>query len=90
MVSQKQPTEQAMERARPLVYKSIKEGNIANIVKLFAAGFPPGRHITSNSITPLMVAATIGKREVLETIIAHGVDINQQDSVGRTALHFAC
>ncbi len=43
------------------------------------------------SSTPLMYAASDGTRECMELILATGeIDINQQDTNGRSALHFAC
>lgn len=85
------PTKAQIDRARPFVAKAIREGNIANLQQLFAAGFPPTHFCEHPSTSPLMLAATISTPETMQFILATGaVNINETDTSGRTALHFAC
>ena len=65
MVSKAPPTQESIERARPLVYKAIEGNKIDNIVKLFKAGFPPDRRVVSSTVTPLMLASSIGTPEMV-------------------------
>ncbi len=42
-----------------------------------------------NKETPLHLAARKGRAEVVETLLAHGANVNLQDEFDRTPLHFA-
>lgn len=41
-----------------------------------------------DGITPLMIAALRGKVDMVEVLVSI-VDVNSQDSLGNTALHYA-
>lgn len=43
----------------------------------------------ANGLFPLKIAVLNGGKEVLEYLINKGVDINKQDNLGNTALHYA-
>ena len=78
-------------RARPYLFKAIKENNMQNLAALFQAGFPLWETVQHPGITALMLAASIGTPECCQLILQSGqVDINQRDRAGRSALHFAC
>ena len=37
-----------------------------------------------------MVTCSIGSAEIMQNVLTLGPDVNAKDSIGRTALHFAC
>lgn len=52
------PTPAQLDRARPFVYKAIKDNNLENLINLFEAGYPRDRIIFYPSSTPFMFAAS--------------------------------
>jgi serine/threonine-protein phosphatase 6 regulatory ankyrin repeat subunit C len=42
-----------------------------------------------NKLSPLKMATLNGKKEILQEILKHDVDLDQQDNEGNTALHYA-
>ncbi len=68
---------------------AIKSGNSADILKMLIAVGVINR-IDRSSVTVLQHAVIKGKIELVRQLVAHpGVDINQQDEWGRTALFLA-
>lgn len=42
-----------------------------------------------NKLSPLKIAILNAKKEILEELVKHDIDINQKDNQGNTALHYA-
>lgn len=47
------------------------------------------KHAPTSNVTPLMIASSKGKTDIVEYLLNKGVSINQQDTDGNTALHRA-
>lgn len=63
------PTEAQKARARPYLFKAIKENNMQNLAALFQAGFPLDEFVAHPSITALMLAASIGTPASIQLIL---------------------
>ena len=77
-----QPGEAALQKARPMVFKAIRDKNAANLTKLFGAGFPINSHIMGTGVTSLMVACSklqpndVGDTEIIKLLLELGADMN--------------
>ena len=79
----------ALEKARSVMLKSINEDKFARFEKIINAGVAIDEPVGVSMRTSLMHCAAEGSVEMLERILALGADINGRDIVGRTALHYA-
>ena len=60
------------------------------IEQILATGFDVNAVIMKPNITILMLACSLSHHEAVQSILKHQPHINLADSVGRTALHYAC
>ena len=60
------------------------------VIKIVQAGFPINDPIIDCGITILMHVSAMCSKESVEQILALNPDINKRDSIGRSALHYAC
>ena len=57
---------------------------------LSGAGFPTEHSVTYGSgTTPLHLAALLGRKELVKILLAHGADVNEKTSSGKTPLQLA-
>lgn len=82
-----QPTTMSAELT--LLFESIEEGNASGLASALEFGADVnGRN--HDGLTPLMVAVSLERAEVVATLIASGADVNAAGGPdGYTALHFA-
>ncbi len=77
--------------ARELV-EAAGAGDVAGIRRLIAAGAPVNGRLAAsdNGMTPLTVAAALGRADSAKALLAAGADVNLPDGLGSTPLHKAC
>ena len=85
-----EPSPEALERAKVVIFKAIEQNKVAPLQTIFSHGFPIDTIIQTPGITSLMLCASVGSAEVTATVVELGPNVNLRDSFGRTALHFAC
>ena len=85
-----EPTEQALQRSRLVIYKAIEQDKDVPVKTIMEHGFPIDAPVHEHDVNTLMLAASIGSVKMLQTVLALGPNINAKDKIGRTALHFAC
>lgn len=71
----------------PLFLEALEAGNVSGVRKLVEEGL--NLNIMRDGATPLMLAASKGKTEIAEEIIQSGVNVNEKNDDGWTALHKA-
>jgi len=71
----------------PLLLEALEQGNVESVKKHIEEGM--NVTMLRNGVTPLMIAASKGHREVAEVLIQAGVNINERSDEGWTALHKA-
>jgi ankyrin repeat protein len=76
-----------MAKKWPLLLDALESGNVDSVKKYIEEGM--NVNIIRNGVTPLMIAASKGHREVAEVLIQSGVNINERSDDGWTALHKA-
>ena len=59
-------------------------------MQILQGGYPVDKPVQDPEITPLMLAASLGTAKVVKAILKSNPDVNATDTVGRTALHYAC
>ena len=59
-------------------------------IKIVQAGFSINDPIIDCEITILMHVSALCTKESVEQILALNPDVNKRDSIGRSALHYAC
>jgi ankyrin repeat protein len=73
-------------------HAAVESGNVQEVNRLLAAGADVNSRTdrgVDRDMTPLMLAAISGSREVTEVLIAHGADIHAKNGAGFTPLHAA-
>ena len=85
-----EPTEQALQRSRLVIYKAIEQDKDVPVKTIMEHGFPIDAPVHEHDVNTLMLAASIGSVKMLQTVLTLGPNINAKDKIGRTALHFAC
>jgi len=73
------------------IHDAAGEGNIEAVKQHIAAGTDVDAKLAHDpgGITPLIVAAASGHKELAELLIANGADVNATDDVGKTPLDWA-
>ena len=84
------PTPAALTRAKTVLFESVKKGNVQPIVAIINHGFPIDEPIMDSGVNLLMHASALFPSDQLQTILELNPNVNARDSIGRTALHFAC
>ncbi len=80
--------------ARPVaesdsLWTAAATGDVAQAETLLRAGADPVAIDPKSGVTPLSTAASKGHREVVELMVASGLDVNFRNRDGNTPLHFA-
>ena len=77
------------------IFGSARDGNIDGIEHALNNGVPidkredPRGYNPSSGKTALIVAARYGHHEAVEYLCQHGANVNAQDKIKSTALHYA-
>lgn len=74
---------------RDNLWAAATQGDVEQAKTLLAAGADPGANDPKFGLTPLSAAARGGHLEVVELMIASGLDVNVRDRDGMTPLHAA-
>lgn len=69
--------------------EAIHQGSLETVQFLHDKGLPLSGPLYHENL-PLGRAASANQMEILDYLLAEGVDINEQDASGQTALHQAC
>ena len=80
----------AIQRAKRVIYDAINKGNTTPAISIVQHGFPIDDPIIDCQINTLMHVAAKCNKEQIQKILELNPNVNARDSVGRTALHFAC
>ena len=78
------------QRSKEVLTNCIKANDMATVIDLVGRGYPIDQPIINCGITILMHVATHCNAECTRQILTLSPDANARDSIGRTALHFAC
>ena len=70
--------------------QSIRKGDLNPCVQIVNHGFPVDNPVVDCGANLLMHVASTCTAQQLETILTLNPDVNAQDNIGRTALHYAC
>ena len=95
-MDKKQParaSQENIDRAKEYIIKAISTKNLEILAKILDGGFPIDEPLLDHSRQTLLMACCEMKEsspEILKVILSYGSRVNLQDSIGRTALHFAC
>lgn len=73
----------------PAIHRAAIRGDLSKLKKIIAAGGDLNLSDRSG-ITPLMIAAQKGHKEIVEYLIDHGADINAKTKGGFSALFNPC
>lgn len=72
---------------------AIRAENIENVRRLIDRGYDLNDQGVGigfeKRMTPLMTAASLGNKKIVELLLDHGADMNLRDNLGYTALHWA-
>lgn len=71
----------------PLLLAALESNNAVAVSQLIEEGI--NLNVKRDGVTPLMLAASKGRTEIAEVILQAGVNINEKDDDGWTALHKA-
>ena len=79
-----------------VLYWASQEGEDDPVRELLAAGAEPDKYKYDKKLnkalhgnTALAAAASYGHDSIVSILIQHGADINRQNEIGNTALHYA-
>ena len=72
-----------------MLYKCVTKDKANYFAQIFDAGFEVNEPIVYPNVTSLMFCAGVGTKASLRAILDYKPNVNQTDSVGRTALHYA-
>lgn len=87
------PSQENIERAKEYVVKALESKNLNILTKILDGGFPVDEPLLDHSRQTMLMACCEIKDSSAEScsiILKYNPEINLQDTLGRTALHFAC
>lgn len=90
MVEANEPTPEALERAKVVIFKAIEQNKTGPLATIFQHGFPIDAVVQPPGITALMLCTSIGSPEATALVLSLKPNVNVRDTIGRTAIHFAC
>ena len=90
MVESGQPTNQALQRSKLVIFKAIEQNKDVPIKTIIDYGFPIDDPVFDQNVNTLMLAASTGTPQMLQMVLGLNANVNAKDALGRTALHFAC
>lgn len=72
---------------------AIRAENVGNVRRLIDRGYDLNYQgvgfQSEKQMTPLMTAASLGNKKIVELLLDHGADMDLRDNLGYTALHWA-
>ncbi|HEY5999822.1 MAG TPA: ankyrin repeat domain-containing protein [bacterium] len=68
---------------------AIRHERVDSVQRLIDRGYDLNSRVDETRRTPLMVAASEGNKKIVELLADNGADMNLQDRLGYTALHWA-
>jgi ankyrin repeat protein len=71
----------------PLLLEALQNGNLETVKQLIEEGI--NVNLLRDGVTPLMIAASKGHKDIAEALLQAGVNINEVNDEGWTALHKA-
>ena len=71
------------------IHDAAGEGNIEAVKQHIAAGTDVDAKTSYTKLTPLMNAARVGHKEIVELLIEKGADVKAKDEGGKTPLDVA-
>ena len=83
-------SDQFVMRAKEIMVNCIINKDVEPCAQIVGRGFPIDAPIINCGITILMHVSAVADAESLRKILTLSPDVNARDSIGRTALHFAC
>ena len=93
MVEQSSKNQQESDfdlNCRLTIFSAVHKNKSTPIMQILQGGYPVDKPVQDPEITPLMLAASLGTAKVVKAILKSNPDVNAIDTVGRTALHYAC
>ena len=86
------PDDAALKRAKTVMITALGKGDINPVLQIVKFGFPVDDPIMDCGVNLLMHVAAARNLTAgdLQKILELNPDLNVRDSIGRTALHFAC
>ena len=79
------------QQSQPVdVWKLIVKNDVQSFKQIVdSPGFDINKTIAKNGLTPLMIATSEQRRDILPIIFSKKPDVNKKDSFGKTAMHYA-
>ena len=78
-----------MARAKSVLFQTVSRGNVEPCKKIIASGFPIDAPVIDCGGTLLMHVSAMCDATKVRQIMELNPDVNAQDQVGRTAMHYA-
>jgi ankyrin repeat protein len=72
------------------LHKAVGRGNVGEVKRLIHNGEDIHCPEEEEGMTPLHVAAYLGRLEIVQILINAGAELNSRDSSGDTPLHAVC
>jgi ankyrin repeat protein len=66
---------------------ATRQGDVAEMKRFLISGADPNAEV--NGDTPLVIAATCGKREPVILLLEHGAEVDRRDAIGTTPMFAA-
>ena len=84
------PSSEALSKAKNILAEAINRKDMQPVINIVNKGYPVNEPILYGGVTILMhISGTCTSTE-LDQVMELNPDLNAKDSLGRSALHFAC